>query len=140
MNADVLNAGRNGTLPASLAPWGTFINESLAAILGLQVSEEAMTHQMVGSTVRIAGTIKTARDAFGPPYVAQAQSRRSDLDDDDGLDDDAFEDTDDDDLDDEGLAPDIEGEDDDDGEAEQAGDGSAAAGSRLLGGIDDLGF
>ncbi len=98
-----------------------------------------MTHQMVGSTVRTARTTTVAREPSAPPYLARTQSRRSDLDDDDGLDDDAFEDTDEEDLDEDGLATDIEGEDDDDGEAEQAGDGSSAA-SRVLGGIDDLGF
>ena len=93
-----------------------------------------MTHQIVGPTVRTARTTPS-----GPPYLAQTQSRGSDLDDDDGLDDDAFEDIDDEDPDDDGLATDIEGEEEDDGEAEQAGDGSSAA-SRVLGGIDDLGF
>ena len=139
-NADVLNAVQDGTLPASPAQWGMFFNESLTAILCLQVSEEAMTHQMVDSTVRTARATMAVRDASGPSYIAQTQSRHSDLDDDDGLEDDVFEDNDDDDLDEDGLAPDIEGEEDDDGETEQAGDGSAAANSRVLGGIDDLGF
>ena len=69
-----------------------------------------MTHQMVGSTVRTAGATTAVREASGPPYVAETQSRQSDLDDDDGLDDDAFEDNDENDLDDDGSVPDIAGE------------------------------
>ena len=99
-----------------------------------------MTHQMVGSTVCTAHTTTDAHDGFGPSNMARTASGRSDLDDDNGLDDDAFEENDDDDLDDDGLEQDIEREDDEDGEAEPAGDGSAASESRVLGGIDDLGF